>query len=281
MSGNPIAIPRPFFLPGSAGDIFAIYHEPAGTVGTWGNVLVVPAFGEEMNRCRSMVTTQAQALARIGVGTLVLDLYGTGESNGEHGDARWDTWCDNVRQGIEWLDAQPGECIALLGIRLGVPLALSVLHEDHKKRSLIAWQPVVDGKTYFTQFMRTRIAANMDRTDIPKDTTSAMRARLAAGKSIEITGYEIHPELAMSIEHLRPNELILPESTSIAWFEKGSEAENAISPASQKLVDTWQLAGRHANVTVFDGPAFWALHDRHLAPGLVKKTLDWVQSLRP
>lgn len=228
-----------------------------------------------------MVTTQAQALAKLGVGTLVIDLYGTGESDGEHGDARWNLWRDNVRQGIEWLDAQAGGCIALLGIRLGVPLAMSVLEQDRKTRALIAWQAVVDGKTYFTQFMRTRIAANMDRTDIPKETTAGMRAQLAEGKSIEVSGYEIHPELAMAIEAVRLGEMIPPESAPITWLEKAGGEERTLSPASEKTLAAWQLAGRSSEIIPFEGPAFWALYDRFLAHDLVQKTSDRIQRMRP
>ncbi len=281
MLGNTSSLPRPFFLPSSLGQIFAVYHAPIGEAKPWGNVLVVPAFNEEMNRCRSMVTVQAQALAQLGVGTLVIDLFGTGESDGEHGDARWDIWIENVRQGMEWLDAQPGGCTGLLGIRLGVALALTALQQDQKKRALIAWQPVVDGKSCLTQFMRMRIAANMDRTDIPKDTTAGMRAQLAEGKSIEVAGYEIHPELATSIENLRLTELIPHESVSIAWLEKGGGEENEISPASKNLLASWQRAGRATEVMPFDGPAFWALYERFLATDLVKKTSDWIELLRP
>jgi len=277
---NPIAIPLPFFLPSNPGKIFAVYHRPGGAVEPWGNVLIVPAFNEEMNRCRSMVTLQAQALAQRGVGTLVIDLYGTGESDGEHGDARWDTWISNVHQGIEWLDTQPGGCVALLGIRLGVPLTLNALQQDKKKRAIIAWQPVVDGKTYLTQFMRMKIAANMDRSDIPKETTSGMRAQLAEGKCIEVAGYEIHPELAMAVENLRLSELIPQESTAVTWFEKGGEAESTFSPASEKFLGSWRQTGRYAEAVLFEGPAFWALHDRFLAPDLVKKTSDRIHLLQ-
>ena len=127
---------------------------------------------------------QAQALAQQGLGTLVIDLYGTGESDGEYGDARWDTWLEDIRYAEAWLDDQPGGCVALLGIRLGFPLAVSTVRNSPKTRVLIAWQAVVDGKSYFTQFMRMKMAANMDRTDIPKETSGGMRAQLAAGSSI-------------------------------------------------------------------------------------------------
>ena len=273
--------PRPFFLPGSVGRLFCVYHEPVGDLKPWGNLLVVPGFNEEMNRCRSMVTIQAQALARQGVGTMVLDLFGTGESDGEHCDASWDTWLDDIHQAIKWLDEQPGGCVVLLGIRLGFPLAVNALQGDKTARALIAWQPVIDGKNYFTQFMRMKIAANMDRTDIPKETSGGMRAQLAAGEKIEIAGYEIRPELGMAIDSLKLADLVPPESSKLVWFEKSSGPENQLSPASQKFIEGWQVAGQAAEVTLFDGPAFWALHDRFLAPDLVKKTSDWLEKLRP
>ncbi len=276
------SVPQPFFLPSSLGQIFAVYHKPIGATTIWGNVLVVPPFNEEMNRCRSMVTIQAQALARLGVGTLVIDLYGTGESDGEYGDSRWNIWCENVHQGIEWLDSQSGGCSGLLGIRLGAPLTLRVVQQDQNKRALIFWQPVVDGKTYLTQFMRMRIAANMDRNDIPKETTSGMRAQLAEGKSVEIAGYEIHPELATAIDNLRLSELIPHETTPVVWFEKGvGDAASTPSPASAMLLDSWRQAGSDVQAILFGGPAFWSLHERDVAPDLVKMTADWVQLLRP
>lgn len=273
--------PRPFFLPSSLGRIFCIYHEPVGEVNPWGNVLIVPGFNEEMNRCRSMVTLQAHALAQQGIGTLVVDLYGTGESDGEYGEARWEAWIDDIHRATDWLDAQPGGCLAILGIRLGFPLAVSAVRNDQKFRVLIAWQAVVDGKSYFTQFMRMKIAANMDRTDIPKETSGGMRAQLAAGSSIEIAGYEISPELGRALDNLKLVDLLPPETSKVIWLEKAAGAENTLSVASEKLVETWQQAGRAAEVMLFDGPAFWALHERFLAPDLVSKTVNWLQQFRP
>jgi exosortase A-associated hydrolase 2 len=278
---NSHSKPRPFFLPSSAGRIFCIYHQPSGDVQTWGNVLVVPGFNEEMNRCRSMVTIQAQALARQGLGTLVIDLYGTGESDGEYGDARWDTWLEDIRCATAWLDDQSGGCVALLGIRLGFPLAVSAVRNVPKTRALIAWQGVADGKSYFTQFMRMKMAANMDRTDIPKETSGSMRAQLAAGSSIEIAGYEINPELSMALDNLKLAELLPPETSKVIWFEKAVEPESVLSPASEKLLDSWQKSGRTIETQFFDGPAFWALHDRFIAPDLVTKTSGWLQQFRP
>lgn len=273
--------PQPFFLPTPKGRLFAVYHRPTLPLTCRGNVLVVPAFNEEMNRCRSMVTLQAQSLGKLGWGTLVLDLHGTGESDGDYVDARWDLWLGNIQQAVAWLDEQPGRCTGLLAVRLGVALALAFLRQDQKQRALVAWQPIVNGKTYFTQFMRTRIAANMDRNDIPKETSVTMRAQLAQGQSVEVTGYEIHPELASMLDQLDISDLQPSPSVSMAWFEKGSGADKALAPTSQSLLASWQQNGSVVDTLALDGPAFWALHDRAVAPAWVEHTSVWFQKLSP
>ena len=275
-------LPTPFFLPERPGKLFAIHHRPVAAIEPRGNVLVVPAFNEEMNRCRSMVTRQAQALGTVGIGTLVVDLYGTGDSAGEHGDARWTTWRANVRAAIDWLDRQAGGCIALLGIRLGVALALDALREagdGYGGQALIAWQPVVDGKSYLTQFMRTKIAANMDRSDIPRETTAALRAQLAAGDSIEVAGYTLHPELAAAIDAQQIGALPPPAATPIAWLEKQADGEDTPAAAARAIAD-WRQAGIDVALRPFAGPAFWSLYERALAPELIGKTTRWIESLR-
>lgn len=271
--------PHPFFLEGASGRLFAVHHRPIDGVCRRGSVLVVPAFNEEMNRCRSMLTLQAQALARLGFGTLVLDLAGTGESDGHYGEARWDGWVDDVRRARDWLDgADGGGCAALLGVRLGVPLALDAL-AGTAACPLAAWQPVSDGRNYFTQFLRMRIAANMDRTDIPKDTTAGMRARLAEGASVEVAGYEVAPVLATAIESLNLATRVPQAGIPVAWFEKKTGEDAALPPASTQVVNAWRTSGVEVAVGVFDGPAFWALHDRHAAPDLIGLTAAWLDDV--
>ena len=275
------AIPTPFFLDSPSGRRFAVHHAPDGNNKPWGNVLCVPAFNEEMNRCRSMLTLQAQAFAKQGVGTLIIDLHGTGESDGDHGEARWASWLKDIAIGMAWLADRPGACTALLGVRLGVPLAVQALSMSTPGASpaLIAWQPVTDGKSYFTQFLRMRMAANMDRTDIPKDTTSGMRKDLAAGRSIEVAGYEIHPDLAAAIEEIKLSQTP-PVAAPIAWFERTAGATGEAPPASLSAIEAWRSHGAQIDLQTFQGPAFWALHDRATAPALIAQTTEWVKTLR-
>jgi exosortase A-associated hydrolase 2 len=274
------ATPTAFFIETGHGRIYAVHHAPTGEA-AWGHILCVPAFNEEMNRCRSTLTLQAQELARHGVGTLVIDLFGTGESDGQYLDARWELWIEDLLAGIDWLDTQPGGCLGLLSIRLGVPLASEAIRQrPDKKLALLAWQAILDGKNYFTQFLRIRMAANMDRTDLPKETTTDMRNQLAAGQSVEIAGYEVHPDLAAAIERQRLAESIPPEGTPIAWFEKISANADALPAASQAVLQAWQHDSRPITAVGLDIAAYWSLHDRVIAPELIARTTEWVRGLR-
>ena len=270
--------PAPFFMDTPRGPMFAIHHRAAGHVR--GNVLCVPPFNEEMNRCRSMITLQARALATQGIGTLLLDPHGTGDSAGSFVDGRWSHWHDDLRIGVEWLMQQPGGCRGFWGIRLGAILAAEAMALlAPNDRALILWQPVLDGKQHLTQFLRVRLAAQMDRPDLPKETTSSMRAQFAAGQSVEIGGYEIHPELAAAIDGARLASALPSGSHNILWVEQPPPGAAELGAGTLALVQAWRDRGLTCNVATFDGPSFWQLYERVLAQGAIEATTSWAGTL--
>lgn len=273
-----MAVVEPFFLPSPGGSLFAVLHRPADGVAVRGHVLVVPPFNEEMNRCRSMVTLQARELAQRGLCTLLLDLHGTGDSAGEYGDARWATWLDNLRAALAWLAARPGGCVALLGIRLGAILAAEVMATaELAPPALVLWQPVVDGKMHMNQFLRVRMAAQLDRPDLPKETTATMRKQLEAGDSIEVAGYELHPDLVRAIDGANLVKL-KPAPRHALWLENVAADPGAEMPApALAAAKAWAEAGIAAEMRPYTGPAFWQLHERVLTPSIVEITTAWLE----
>lgn len=271
---------EPFFLDVPEGRLYAVYRRPEGPVR--GNILCVQPFNEEMNRCRSMLTLLADALAALGFGLLIVDFLGTGDSSGEYRDGRWPLWRANMETGVAWLERREGGCSALLGIRLGAMLAAEVHGRlGRVGMGLLLWQPVTDGKTHFTQFLRLRLAAQMQRADLPKETTTSLRAQLAEGKTVEISGYEIHPELAHALDELRLDALPMCPGAPVLWLENVPAAGGDISPASRKVLDAWAGLGIHADVRSFEGPQFWQVHERVVAHQAVEATATWVAERYP
>jgi len=83
-----------FFLDTADGPRFCLFHAPSGECR--GALVYIHPFAEEMNRSRRMAALQARALAAQGIGVLLLDLHGCGDSAGDFGDASWDGWLRDI-----------------------------------------------------------------------------------------------------------------------------------------------------------------------------------------
>ena len=266
---------RPFCLRGANGPLMAIYYAPGVAPCPVGDLLFVPPFAEEMNRCRAMVALQARALSRIGVGTLVLDPFGTGDSAGDFSEGSWDSWRDDLQRGIEWLRSRANGCHALWGVRLGAVMAAELAAQDSAIDRLLLWQPVAHGKNYFTQFLRIRIAAEMQVRDGIK-TTDELRKRAAAGEAIEVSGYRIGSDLARQLDQVRLPDATALTSLHLSWFDVVPSAETP--SANAKLVDDYKSGGVELDYQSVIGPAFWQLHERTLVPELIDATAKTVSA---
>lgn len=268
---------RPIVIHSKQGDLIGFYHAPSSHVVPIGDVLLVPAFAEEMNRCRSMVTLQAQAFAAIGMGTLVLDMYGTGDSAGEFSEADWNGWREDLESGVAWLRAHGNGCQMLWGVRLGALMAAQIAARDSSLDKLLLWMPVVNGKSYWTQFLRIRIASEMALPNGIK-TTEALRLQSAAGQVVEASGYLVGPVLAQQLDRLEMPAAEDLGGKSIAWLEVGANSETPAPRASSKLVADWTEAGLQVTLTQVIGPQFWLVHERAVAPMLIEAGTVAVQS---
>lgn len=267
---------HPFFIETPTGRRFAVHHRPVDPGACRGHVLVVPGFNEELNRCRSMVTLQALAFARQGFGTLVVDLHGTGDSDGDYRDGRWDIWLDDLRAARRWIESQPGSCRGVLGIRLGAMLATRLHAEWATDRiGLALWQPVVDGKLHMNQFLRLRIAARLDQPNLPKETTASMRAELAEGRTIEISGYELHPDLIAAVDAERLIDHLPASGAPVVWLEHVTADNPEAAPPSQKVLQAWAAERREARLQTFTGPQFWHVHERVVNDAVIELTTSW------
>lgn len=260
---------QPNFLSSAKGRIFYLFTPPATT--NKAVFLFLPSFAEELNRCRVMVAMQARKLAAQGYGFMLLDYYGTGDSEGDFSETTWQLWREDALSAQTWLAGQGYNQIILWGARVGALLAIELGAEHPELFSrLLLWQPVVDGQTFLTQFLRIRMTMLMDRGE-PKETTQQMRQFLQQGNPLEIAGYTITPELANELDNKKmSNYQTITSKTD--WFEMALNTEGDISPGSKKIIDAWRLNGADIQIHTYNGPAFWQLYERELTPDLLEKT---------
>lgn len=267
---TPLLVPEAFFLKGKQGNVFALFQAAQGE--QKGAFLFIPPFAEEMNRCRAAVSWQTREFAKIGYSTLVLDPFGTGDSEGELSDASWDVWQSDITIAANWLENKTSSSISLWGFRLGCLLAADFANSSPGRiRNLLLWQPVVDGKLFLTQYLRYRVASLVDR-GLPPETTREIRYRLNSCEIIEVAGYPISGALAEGLDKARFSNFDSLQVMDIAWFERTADDEKPFPIPAQKAMDALRYSGSNIDAYKFSDPQIWQLHDKDRTPNLIALT---------
>ena len=268
-----------FFLDSAPGRRFCLYHAPQRLCR--GALVYAAPFAEEMNKTRRMAALQARALAAHGYGVLLIDLHGTGDSDGDFGEARWEQWKADLAAASAWLEQRLDRPVGLWGLRLGALLALDYAHGAAQPvAQLLLWQPVTDGAAYLTQFLRLRLAGAMLNLSTAPDagggaavaTGADLRASLAAGAALEVAGYMLAPQMAAALERLHAAPLA--PACPTAWLEIVGAAERPLPPGAARTLAAWAGAGAAAAASTVACTPFWATQEISECPALIEATLS-------
>jgi exosortase A-associated hydrolase 2 len=259
------------FIPGRAGPLAVVLREPAEAAGR-ASALYVPPFGDEMNKSRRIVAVQAHALAAQGWSVAAVDLRGTGDSAGEHADATWQGWQEDVRTAWDWL-AQRGRPPSMLwGLRLGAWLAVELVGSGFVSPSmLLLWQPVASGQTFFKQLLRAVQARRMTGTVEEGTDSKSPRAALREGESIDVGGYAIHPELVAGAEGATLRDA-LPPHLKVIVRETSIAPTPVASAGAQRIATAFRQRSASVDLVAVNGPSFWSTQEIVEAPDLVAAT---------
>lgn len=219
-----------------------------------------------------MISLQAQRFSRMGYAVLIVDLYGTGDSEGEFGKVTWDMWQNSLDQAWQWLRDQQGiSAVHLWGVRLGCLLALdSIRTFKWPVRSYLFWQPVTNGDRFVTQLMRLRIAEQFGQKK--QDSVKDLRQSSAAGESLEIAGYLVNAKLLQTIAALNTEVLTPTSGTLVHWLECSTAEPSEMLPGSQKIINHWQQASVAVRSACVNGPSFWNSVEIEEVPELLEKS---------
>nr|WP_316639076.1 hydrolase 2, exosortase A system-associated [uncultured Roseateles sp.] len=259
-----------FFMPATSGQRLCILHPAAGGRPR-GQIVYLHPFAEEMNKTRRMAALQSRMLAQAGYAVLQIDLLGCGDSSGDHGDASWQAWMDDVQRACQWLKARGDAPLWLWGLRAGALLAIEAARAHQIECHFLLWQPSTSGKQMLQQFLRLKLAGEL-LDGGAKGAMEAMRQELAAGKTIEVAGYGLSPALAQGLQSatLEPPS---GRSARLEWLDLSTRADAKLSPASAQALDRWTQAGWQARGQLVEGPSFWQTSEIEEAPQLLDASL--------
>lgn len=246
------------FVDGAQGRILLVCHWPASAATR--AVIVLPPLAEEMNKARRLLWAVGQALAAHGIMTVIPDLYGTGDSEGDFADAAWDGWASDIETAVTWARQQGADrCDALL-VRLGACLYASCapLFATTEHR-VAAWQPEASGQDALKQLLRLKVMSDRvtwGRKSSVKELQSAM-----ASSGLEIGGYRYSAELAQAIGE-----------ATFDWAELDAQATGADFNWTAK--DDEQAPPRVWRVPL-QGQRFWTAVEPGPHAELVSQTADF------
>jgi uncharacterized protein len=276
----------PFFLPTSSGGLYALHLPHAGPT-LRGTLLWLQPFAEEANCARRHIVAAAHECQAQGYASLLIDPFGTGESEGDLGEATWEIWRSNVIEAADWLRKRQAALQAaplwLVGVRAGALLGASVVAEV-LPAGIVSWQPVAAGRAVLDGFLRMKLASEWAVAESANaaDILGRLREQLNTGAAVEVAGYTLPAALAQNVE-----------KQALAW-DKGKcgrvaclefrsrhdgESERGHSPAIERLCESWREQGMRIASAVTETPPFWMLYEAPLTPGLGDKTLGLIRSI--
>ncbi|WP_114327634.1 hydrolase 2, exosortase A system-associated [Candidatus Colwellia aromaticivorans] len=268
---------QPQFLDSNGQSIFTIYFQVPEHVKHVKTLLVVPPFAEEMNKSRKMLSDFARMASVMGVAVLLVDLYGTGDSEGELEQATWQQWHQDVASCLAWLrENTPNVDIGLLGLRLGATLAMDITckNEALDISDVVLWQPVINGKQFVGQFLRLRLAASVVTSGV-KESAAQLQHILAESGTLEVAGYMLNSQLINDIEaiNLSTVNLATEREIRLTWYEVGMPPKKDLLPVSKKLIDVWQSGSQDVATFFIAGIPYWSTQEIATCEALSVSTL--------
>lgn len=226
-------------------------------------LLVLPPFAEELNKSRRQLACLGDALQAAGHGMLLLDLYGTGDSPGDFGEARLSDWQADVRAAADWLQRRYDAPVAALALRAGLLLA-----DAAGCARLAAWAPVTSGELWLNGLLRLRTMAS--RLAGGNESAASLLQQAAEQGQIEVAGYTLSHAL---ISELKAARMKTSAAGDLLLLDIGAPADTP-PPALGSLLAgdgrrQWQR---------LEGSSFWQSIETETHPGLISATVQWLAS---
>lgn len=251
------------FIDSARGRILVVCHQPVTPNGQ--TVIVFPALAEEMNKSRRLLWDLGQRLADVGIATIIPDLYGTGDSEGDFAQARWEDWRADIAATVAWACTQGFSTHHALLVRLGACL-FSECREIFEQSDLrvAAWQPEHDGNKALRQLLRLKVMS--DRITWGGKTKLADLEQRLQTDALEVGGYLYAPEMAQALRKAKFDWSDLPTGAKgcfLDWTRAGASDDE-----SDSLVST-------VTRVPIDGQRFWTAVEPDANAGLITATADF------
>lgn len=255
------------YVPSGQRQLFALLSEPEAA--PRGLIVHIPAFAEEMNKSRRMLTLATEGFVQDGWAVLLFDLSGCGDSSELLEDVAWDMWIEDLDNVLAWSRQRfPGRELVLWSLRGGALIASEWMAWAGQALPLLMWQPALSGKLQLTQFLRLKAANDMLSEYDARNVMAELRQMLDQGGAVEVAGYCLSAKLAEGMSRAVFSLSVEPD-VDVALLEVGSAENASLSPAFQGLLEKVAVGTARVFAEKVSGPAFWSTQYIETVPGLI------------
>ncbi|MEP9410009.1 MAG: alpha/beta hydrolase [Candidatus Brocadia sp.] len=265
-----------FFFGNEGSRLFAVLHRPESIKERKGIIFCHP-FGEEKQYSYRVFVRFARELCDMNFYVLRFDCLGYGDSQGNFEDATLETYVDDTVKAVDLLKGRLGiEKIALLGLRLGGTVAAMAAERSRTER-LILWFPVVNGREYLGELIKTRILAELINK-MPSRSQNGIIEEIETTGGADIGGYYLTREMYRQIAEVG--------QTTYGTHFKGSVYIAAMKSATKQVKSLEEFAegyarneGNSCALKIIEEKVFWnmqSLYDWYFPENLYRDTLKWI-----
>lgn len=268
-------VETPLFFSNGDYELFGVLHDPGPALKKIGFIFLHP-FAEEKLWAHLVFANFARELARHGYPVLRFDCMGHGDSEGEFEDSNIETRLSDIAAAQQFLrdKCTSIDTFGLLGLRFGGTLAALAAESLHDIRTLVLWDPVVDGKKYMQGLLRVNLATQNAVYKKIIHTREQLVCMIQNGDVVDVDGYGITQKLyeqLVAINLLKKPEIQYSGDSLIVQINRSGKKINS---SFEKLSTRYE----GSELCVVNEQPFWkeikSFYSR--ADNLFSATLNWL-----
>lgn len=245
---------QPFFADIGSERLFAFLHRPEGR--HRGVVVLCHALAEEKLWSHRVYVTFARELATLGYTVLRFDVRGEGDSDRDFEASSIETRIEDTLRAVDValeLGA-PHAAVTLVGHRFGASIAAAAAAKlGDRLRTVVAWDPILDGEEYFGTLLRSNMATQMATAGKVTRTRDALLEAMRGGEIIVADGFGLNAQLFDGMRALQWPTLAGAFAQPLLLLEVPKGEQAAPSQALVQIVE----ARKSSSVQLTAEPPFW------------------------
>lgn len=235
-------------------------------------IILLPPFGEELNRVRQIFAQLASSLAQQGFLVLLPDFYGTGDSEGNFSDIDLESWSKDFSLLTELYSNYKLGFVACRfgGFLLDFFYSCSVIpHNSTAFNRVVLWQPIYDIQHFWKQISRLSKLKSL----VHSSHGSSHKISSSDSLYLESGGYYIPQEFVNQTLSFSKVSFIFSDH-QILWLECN---ENSLAPTSLIKYLNEIKSNQNSNFSIKSIPvsSFWLTQEHTDVTLLLNITLDF------